>query len=231
MKTARTLLVLPGLAALAWGVVLFVEYAFPLRPDVFGTVGWIVGGPLLNDGVVAPLTAVLGIVLARIVPRPWRVPVVTGTVITGVLLIVAFPLLWRPYGTPPMPGLHDGNPVLGLALTLAAVWLVALATPLVRRVVRPGGRVVPASTRDVTPDRRTVPPSPQGTPTDPAGTDPVGAPTDPPGTPAEPSGTSPAPPGTPADPPGAPTDPAGSRPAPPRTPADPTGKPTTPPGT
>ncbi|WP_372663128.1 hypothetical protein [Amycolatopsis kentuckyensis] len=211
MKTARTLLVLPGLAALAWGVVLFVEYAFPLRPDVFGTVGWIVGGPLVNDGVVAPLTAVLGIILARVVPRPWRVPVVTGTVITGVLLIVAFPLLWRPYGTPPMPGLHDGNPGLGLALTLAAVWLVALAVPLVRRVV-------PASTRGATPDTRT------DTNVTPAA--PPGAPSDPPGTPAEPSSTGPAALGAPAEPP---VDPPGSRQTPPRTPTDPTGKPTDPP--
>lgn len=166
MKTARTLLVLPGLGALAWGVVLFVEYAFPLRPDVFGTVGWIVGGPLLNDGVVAPLTAVLGIILARVVPRPWRVPVVTGTVITGVLLIVAFPLLWRPYGTPPMPGLHDGNPALGLLLTLAAVWILVVLAPLAGRVVRSGQRHAP-------PESRTGPPSPQGTPTNPPDTRPT----------------------------------------------------------
>jgi hypothetical protein len=83
--------------------------------------------------------------------------VVTGTVITGVLLILAFPLLWRPYGTPPMPGLHDGNPALGLALTLAAVWLAVLLTALAR-VVRPGTRVVQPSTRVVPPDTPTDPP-------------------------------------------------------------------------
>ena len=59
------------------------------------------------------------------------------------LAILAFPLLWRPYGTPPMPGLHDGNPALGLALTLAAVWLAVVLTALRHRVVRPGTRVVP----------------------------------------------------------------------------------------
>ncbi|WP_249026690.1 hypothetical protein, partial [Amycolatopsis pretoriensis] len=169
------LLALPGLAALAWGVVLFVEYAFPLRPDVFGTVGWIVGGPVINDGVIAPLTAVLGILLARVVPRPWRVPVVAGTVITGVLLIVAFPLLWRPYGTPPMPGLHDGNPALGLTLTLAAVWLLVALAPLARRVVRSGSR-------EVSPDTRANPPSPQRTPA----AKPGGTGTTPPGKPTEP---------------------------------------------
>uniref|UniRef100_UPI000CCFFCD4 hypothetical protein n=1 Tax=Amycolatopsis sp. CA-128772 TaxID=2073159 RepID=UPI000CCFFCD4 len=128
MKTARVLLALPGLAALAWGAVLFAEYALPLRPDVFPTLSWIIGGPIVNDAIIAPLTALLGIALARLLPRPWRTPVVAGTVTTGVLAILAFPLLWRPYGTPPMPGLHDGNPALGLAITLAAVWLLVVLT-------------------------------------------------------------------------------------------------------
>jgi hypothetical protein len=174
VKIARALLALPGLAALAWGVVLFVEYAFPLRPDVFGTVGWIIGGPLLNDGIVAPLTAILGIVLARRLPPRWRAPVVTGTVITGVLAILAFPLLWRPYGTPPMPGLHDGNPALGLTLTLAAVWLAVVLTAL-----RP--RVVPSITSDDPPDTRDGRPITGDAPSD-TRTDPAGTPTDPPGT-------------------------------------------------
>lgn len=146
MKTARVLLALPGLAALVWGVVLFAEYALPLRPDVFGTVGWIIGGPILNDAVIAPLTAVLGVALARLLPSAWKAPVVAGTVITGVLAALAFPLLWRPYGTPPTPGLHDGNPALGLALTVAAVWLAVVLTALHHRVVPPITRADPPGT-------------------------------------------------------------------------------------
>jgi hypothetical protein len=195
VKTARALLALPGLAALAWGAVLFAEYALPLRPEVFGTVGWLVGGPILNDGVVAPLTAVLGTILARLLPPPWRAPVVAGTVITGLLLILAFPLLWRPYGTPPMPGLHDGNPTLGLALTVAAVWLLVALTALRHRVVPPITsdappitRDAPPITRDASPDTRADPPDPR---TDPPGTpaDPLGTPADPPGTRTDRSGT------------------------------------------
>lgn len=161
MKTARALLALPGLAALAWGVVLFAEYALPLRPDVYGTVGWIVAGPLVNDGVVAPVTALLGFGLSRLLPRRWRTTVITGTVITGVLAILAFPLLWRPYGTPPMPGLHDGNPALGLAVTVAAVWLVLALTRVVPRITRdapPITRDAPSITRDASLITR-VPPS------------------------------------------------------------------------
>jgi hypothetical protein len=203
VKIARALLALPGLAALAWGAVLFAEYALPLRPEVFGTVGWLVGGPILNDAVVAPLTAVLGTILARLLPHPWRVPVVTGTVITGVLLILAFPLLWRPYGTPPMPGLHDGNPALGLALTLAAVWLLVALTALRHRVVPPITSDAPPITRDARPITRDASPDTQADPPDPR--------TDPPGTPADPSDTRTDSPGTPADPLGTPADPPGTR--------------------
>ena len=146
MKIARLLFALLGLAALAWGGVLFAEYALPLRPDVFGAVGYLVGGPLVNDGVIAPLTAVFGVVLGRVVPRPWKAPVVAGTVITGVLAIVAFPLLWRPYGTPPMPGLHDGDPALGLALTVGAIWVAVVLTAL-------RGHLARLVTRRATPSR------------------------------------------------------------------------------
>jgi hypothetical protein len=164
VKTARVLLALPGLAALGWGVMLFAEYALPLRPDVFGTVGWIIGGPILNDAVIAPLTALLGLVLSRVLPHPWRTPVVAGTVITGVLAILAFPLFWRPYGTAPMPGLHDTNPAPALTLTLATVWLAVVLTAFRHRLVPRPTRVVPPITRDASPITRDTPPDTQDAP-------------------------------------------------------------------
>ncbi|WP_410641187.1 hypothetical protein [Amycolatopsis sp. lyj-346] len=184
MRTARTLLALPGLAALAWGVVLFAEYALPLRPDVFGTVGWIIGGPIVNDAVIAPLTALLGFAVARLLPPRWRTPVIAGTVTTATLATLAVPLLWRPYGTPPMPGLHDTNPVPALALTLATVWLAVALTALRPRVDPPITSDAPPITRDVPPITRDTRP---GTPADPPGTptDPRGTPADPPGIPAD----------------------------------------------
>ncbi|MGW3993889.1 hypothetical protein [Amycolatopsis sp. NPDC004772] len=219
MKTARALLALPGLAALAWGVVLFAEYALPLRPDVFGTVGWIIGGPLLNDAVIAPLTALLGFALSRLLPPRWRTPVIAGTVITAALAILAFPLLWRPYGTPPMPGLHDTNPAPALAITLAAVWLTVVLTALRHRVLPPITRDAPPITSDTPPDTRGARP---GTPTDPPGTR-----TAPPGTPADGPGTRP----TPAAPQGTPAAPPDTRPTPPRDPADLPDTPADPPDT
>ncbi|MBB1152438.1 hypothetical protein [Amycolatopsis dendrobii] len=134
MKTARILLALPGLAALAYGIVLFLDYAAPAWPDSFTTVLWIGGGPIVNDAVFAPVAGVVGVLLARVLPQPWRGPVQVGALVTAVLGFVAFPLLWRAYGVPPKPGLHDGNAWLGLLATLAVVWSAVLVVSIVRIV-------------------------------------------------------------------------------------------------
>ena len=146
MKIARILLFLPGLAALAWGAKLFTDYALPVRPDVLATLTWLVGGPILHDAVVAPVAAIAGLALAKVIPRPWRTPVMAATTATAVLAILAFPLIWRTYGTPPEPGLHDGNTPLGLALTVAAVWVVIAAVTVARRSIR--RKPTPPSTVD-----------------------------------------------------------------------------------
>ncbi|WP_037369369.1 hypothetical protein [Amycolatopsis orientalis] len=134
MKTARILLALPGLAALAYGIVLFLDYAAPAWPDSLPTLLWIGGGPIVNDAVFAPVAGVVGLLLARLLPQPWRGPVQVGAVLTAVLGFVAFPLLWRVYGVPPKPGLHDGNAWLGLLATLAVVWSAVLVVSMVRIV-------------------------------------------------------------------------------------------------
>ncbi|QWF81885.1 hypothetical protein [Amycolatopsis sp. CA-230715] len=132
MKTARALLVLPGLAALAWGVVLFVQFAFPLGPQGVVALGWLAGGTLVHDVVVGPLVGIIGFALSRILPGPWRAPVLTGAVTSAVLGLIAFPLLWREYGAPPLPGLHDGDTLGGLLISLGVVWLAVMVAGLVR---------------------------------------------------------------------------------------------------
>lgn len=133
MKTLRLLLILPGLGAIAWGAVLFAEYAFPLRPDVFRTLGWLVGGPLVHDLLIAPLVGVAGLALSRFLPDRWKTPVKTGAVLTGVLTLLAVPLLWRPFGGAANPGLHDADTVTGLLVSLAVVWAGVLLAVVLRR--------------------------------------------------------------------------------------------------
>jgi hypothetical protein len=132
MKLLRVLLFLPGLAALVWGAVLFGQFALPLGPQSVPGFGWLLGGPLVHDGLVAPVAGLLGLLLTRIVPPKWRGPVVAGTVASGVLAILSVPLLWRPFGGPVNPGLHDGDTATGLLITLAALWTLVILGGVVR---------------------------------------------------------------------------------------------------
>jgi hypothetical protein len=123
------LLFVSGFAALGWGV---------MRPDSFFTVGWLLGGPLLHDGVIAPAVGLLGLAVSRLVPRAWKTPVVVGSVLSGVLAILAFPLLWRTYGAPPPPGPHK-DAGTGLLVSVAVVWATVLLSGITRQF-SPGKR-------------------------------------------------------------------------------------------
>ncbi|MCT2582946.1 hypothetical protein [Actinophytocola gossypii] len=122
----RVVLAVLGVAALAWGAWLAVESVSV--PALL----WFAGGPVVHDAVVAPLVGVVGLAVARFVPERWRAPVAVGAVSSGVLVVLAVPLLWRPYGVPENPGLHDRDYVLGLAVALGVVWVGVLVSGLAR---------------------------------------------------------------------------------------------------
>lgn len=129
----RVLLALSGLALVAYGGVLAWEFATSRAVNAVQGAAWFIGGPLVHDAIVAPAVGLTGLVLTRIVPKRWRTPVAAGVVLSGVLTLVAIPLLWRPYGMFTNPGLHDRNYGAGLAIALGAVWLTVVAAGLVRR--------------------------------------------------------------------------------------------------
>jgi hypothetical protein len=128
----RALLALSGLALLAYGTLLAWEFAASRTVNAVQGAAWFLGGPLLHDGVVAPVVGLTGMALARVVPAPWRMPVTAGVVLSGVLTLVAVPLLWRPYGTAVNPGLHDRNYGAALAVALGVVWLAVVVAGLTR---------------------------------------------------------------------------------------------------
>lgn len=118
MRT-RLLLGTAGLAMMAWGASLALRV-----PQIVEFGAWFLAGPLLHDLVLAPVVALAGLVL--------KGPAKAGAVVSGVLALIAIPLLWQPH-VPVNPGLHDRDHWLGLAVSLAVVWTLVLAITLYRR--------------------------------------------------------------------------------------------------
>lgn len=123
----RIAFALVGLALLGYGAVLAWDFATARSVNAVQGLAWFVGGPVLHDAVVAPVVGVLGVLLTRFVPVAWRAPIGVGAVLSGVLTLLAIPLLWRPFGVATNPGLHDRDYGTGFALALGVVWVVVLA--------------------------------------------------------------------------------------------------------
>jgi hypothetical protein len=119
---------LVGLALLAYGAVLAWDFATGRSVNAVQGLAWFVGGPILHDAVLAPVVGVLGVLLTRYVPVAWRAPIAVGAVLSGVLTLLAIPLLWRPFGVATNPGLHDRDYGTGFAIALGVVWVCVLAT-------------------------------------------------------------------------------------------------------
>lgn len=111
MKT-RILIGAVGVAMAVWGALLAIQV-----PQIVEFGAWFLAGPILHDALLAPLVGVVGLAL--------KGPVKAGAVVSGILVLIAVPLLWQPH-VPVNPGLHDGDHLLGLAISLGVVWLVVL---------------------------------------------------------------------------------------------------------
>ncbi|AHH94106.1 hypothetical protein [Kutzneria albida] len=130
----RIVLAVLGLAAGLWGAWL----ALPLvtfSPSVTVSVlAWLGGGPVLHDALLAPVVGGVSFAVLRWAAPAWRRPLLCGLAITGVVSLLAVPALWRTYANPEAtPGLHDRDYALGVAVTLAVVWLLVVLVGLVRQ--------------------------------------------------------------------------------------------------
>lgn len=123
----RIALGIAGTALAAWG-------AWLLLPQItIELMVWLGGGVFLHDFVIAPLVGVSGLIVRR-------ASIGVGLVLSATLVLLAVPLLWRPFGGPPNPGLHDRDYPVGLAVVLGVVWaavvLYEVAAHLRRRLRR-----------------------------------------------------------------------------------------------
>jgi hypothetical protein len=127
VRATRIVLAAAGAALVGYG-------GWLLWPQVPAAATWLIAGPVLHDAVVAPLVAVTGLALGRLLPgRVWRRWTTAGLALTATLLLIAAPLMWRPHPAPPNPGLQDRDYATGLAIWLAALWAGVLAGAIVSR--------------------------------------------------------------------------------------------------
>lgn len=115
-----------GLTLLAFGVVGLLGATS--TPNVRTISKWVIAADLLHDLIVAPAICVVGLLLARLVPRRWRAPIRCAAIASGCVLVVAYPLL-RAFGRHHVP---DNRSVLPLdypaavATLLAIIWGIAM---------------------------------------------------------------------------------------------------------
>ena len=119
-----------GVVLLGWGA---VELLPVVADSPLSLGGWLLGGPVLHDALLAPLVGVGGAVIARVLPKPWRAPVGAGLVLSGILVALAVPYLWRTFSGPVTPGLHDRPYLAGLLIALAVVWTGVVVAGLLGR--------------------------------------------------------------------------------------------------
>jgi hypothetical protein len=106
---------------------------------------WLAGANVVDDLVLAPGACIVGAVLARAVPEPWRAPVRAALLATAVVLLVAFPAL-RGYGrdqVPDNPSVDPLNYATATATVLVAIWTGAAVWLVARLVTSARGRRPP----------------------------------------------------------------------------------------
>ena len=134
----RLALLVAGLAAAAYGALLLLERGWA---NLQATVIWLVGGVLLHDAVLAPLTIAVAWVAVRLLRPDRRAPWVVGLVLLGPLTLLAVPVLGRFGARPDNPTLLDRNYWAGWSVVVGVVVLGILVARYVERR-RAGARAV-----------------------------------------------------------------------------------------
>lgn len=129
----RTLYVL-GVAAVAYGAYWLVT-ALSTR-SLIGLAIFVAVGIVLHDGVIAPLAALTGVTVRRLVPQRARRPVLIGLIVTGSLLAVAWPMVLRLGADPVNPSFLPRDYTAGLFAAISVVWVGVAVALLARRITR-----------------------------------------------------------------------------------------------
>lgn len=131
----RLLLGTAGLALLGFGVFRILDDQS--RTDPRGLVRWLVGYVLLHDGVIVPVTMLVGVALTKFVPPRARRYLQGALVAAALVTLVSIPIIYKRGSQPAAKSLENQDYGLHLAWLLVLIGSVTLVAYLVR-VVRDG---------------------------------------------------------------------------------------------
>ena len=132
-----------GVAGIGYGGLRLLLLAAPTWPERVSAALWLLLPPVLDDLVLLPLVAVVGWLVVRRLPRPWRDAVVVALVLSTFTLAVGLPFLTGYGRVADNPSLLDRSYVVGALVVLGVVWVSCLGAALVLRRRRPS-RETPA---------------------------------------------------------------------------------------
>ncbi|MDZ4826087.1 MAG: hypothetical protein SGJ13_06425 [Actinomycetota bacterium] len=118
----RIALVIGG-AVMAYGIWGVLDDARATHPGSLFV--YVVGADLVHDLVIAPVVCIVGWLLTRVVPEPWRSPARAAVLISAIAVVVGWPSL-RGYGRARVPDNASVQPLdysTALGTVLAVVWL------------------------------------------------------------------------------------------------------------
>lgn len=135
MRSARGILGALGVAGAAYGAMLLLDLG---AENLRATLVWVVGGVVLHDAVLAPLTILVGLAFLRLQRAGVAIgPLVVGGVVLASVTLAAVPVLGRFGARTDNDTLLDRDYLVGWLVFAGVVVVLSLGLMLVRGRQRP----------------------------------------------------------------------------------------------
>lgn len=143
MKAWRIILAIAGILLGLFGAYRFLT-EIPL-PNLIALAVWMIAALLIHDGVLSPLVVGIGYLLRRFVPDRGRRYLQAAFIMTGVVTVIAVPMIYLRGSQPAVKALLRQNYGANLTVIIAIIAAVTLTLYAVR-VARDRRPVTPPET-------------------------------------------------------------------------------------